>query len=78
VQYLKKSNNYFIFHKDHSALSSTTSKNKQKKFYQGKFKKKKNSSLQFKYIFYPSKYSNQEIDFLDIDVEGADFKVSKD
>ena len=63
-------------HKEHSALSSTHQKTA-KTFMLGNLKKKKIRAYSLNTILSWGKYSNQEIDFLDIDVEGADFKVLK-
>jgi FkbM family methyltransferase len=63
-------------HKDHSALNSTHQKTA-KTFMKGNLKKKIIRAYSLNSILSWGAYSNKEIDFLDIDVEGADFKVLK-
>ena len=46
-----------------------------KKVFQGKIKTKKIQSYSLDHIIENSKFCNKEIDLLDIDVEGADYKV---
>ena len=63
-------------HKDHSALSSTHQKTA-KTFMKGNLKKKIIKAYSLNNILSWGVYSNKEIDFLDIDIEGADFRVLK-
>ena len=62
------------FQKDLSQLS-TTDEEQAKKVFQGKIKTKEIQSYSLDHIIENSKFCNKEIDLLDIDVEGADFKV---
>ena len=62
------------FQKDLSQLS-TTDEMQAKKVFQGKIKIKEIQSYSLDHIIENSKFCNKEIDLLDIDVEGADFKV---
>ena len=62
------------FQKDLSQLS-TTDEEQAKKVFKGKIKTKEIQSYSLDHIIENSKFCNKEIDLLDIDVEGADFKV---
>ena len=62
------------FQKELSQLS-TTDEVQAKKVFQGKIKTKEIQSYSLDHIIENSKFCNKEIDLLDIDVEGADFKV---
>jgi FkbM family methyltransferase len=62
------------FQKELSQLS-TTDEEQAKKVFQGKIKTKEIQSYSLDHIIENSKFCNKEIDLLDIDVEGADFKV---
>lgn len=68
----KKINLYY--QKDFSQLSSTD-KLTAKYFIKGNLKKKKVDAFKLDTILAKTKYKNKQIDFLDIDVEGADLKV---
>jgi len=63
-----------FFQKELSQLS-TSDENQAKKVFQGKIKSKEVQAYTLDYIIEKSKYRNKEIDLLDIDVEGADYKV---
>ena len=65
--------NYY-YQKDFSQLSSLD-KSTAKFFIKGKLKKKKVKAFKLDYILAKTKYKDKQIDFLDIDVEGADLKV---
>ena len=62
------------FQKELSQLS-TIEYEQAKKFLQGKIKEKEIQALTLDEILSRDKYINKKIDFLNIDVEGADFKV---
>jgi FkbM family methyltransferase len=62
------------FQKELSQLS-TTDEVQAKKVFQGKIITKEIQSYSLDHIIENSKFCNKEIDLLDIDVEGADFKV---
>jgi len=62
------------YQKDFSQLSSTD-KSTAKYFIKGNLKKKKVNAFKLDTILAKTKYKNKKIDFLDIDVEGADLKV---
>ena len=62
------------FQKELSQLS-TINEVQAKKVFQGKIKTKEIQSYSLDHIIENSKFYNKEIDLLDIDVEGADYKV---
>ena len=70
----KKVNLYY--QKEHSQLTSIN-KLTAKKFIKGRLKKKIINSYSLEEIFSWGKYKDYEIDFLDVDVEGADLLVLK-
>ncbi len=70
----KKVNLYY--QKEHSQLTSIN-KLTAKKFIKGKLKKKIINSSSLEEILSWGKYKDYEIDFLDVDVEGADLQVLK-
>lgn len=70
----KKVNLYY--QKEHSQLTSIN-KLTAKKFIKGRLKKKIINSYSLEEILYWGKYKDYEIDFLDVDVEGADLQVLK-
>ena len=63
-----------FFQKELSQLS-TTDEEQAKKVFQGKIKSREIQSYTLNHILENSKYYNREIDLLDIDVEGTDYKV---
>jgi len=63
-----------FFQKELSQLS-TIEEDQAKKVFQGEIKTKEIKAVSLNQILENSKYRNQEIDLLDIDVEGADYKV---
>ena len=63
-----------FFQKELSQLS-TTDEEQAKKVFQGKIKSKEIQSYTLNHILEKSKFCNKEIDLLDIDVEGTDYKV---
>jgi FkbM family methyltransferase len=63
-----------FFQKELSQLS-TTDEVQAKKVFQGKIKSKEIQSYTLDHILEKSKFYNKEIDLLDIDVEGTDYKV---
>ena len=70
----KNENIKLFYQKELSQLSTTESKQAQSVF-QGVIKEKKVQAFTLNEILSRDKYKNTKIDFLDIDVEGADFKV---
>lgn len=64
----------FYYQKDHSVLNSIN-KSTAAFHIKGKLKKKTLKGLKLDTIINKTKYKYQQIDFLDIDVEGADLKV---
>ena len=70
----KKVNLYY--QKEYSQLNSIN-KLTAKKFIKGRLKKKIINSYSLEEIFSWGKYKDYEIDFLDVDVEGADLQVLK-
>ena len=63
-----------FFQKELSQLS-TTDEEQAKKVFQGEIKSREIQSYTLNYILENSKYNKREIDLLDIDVEGTDYKV---
>jgi|TARA_Y100001949_G_C15901976_1_gene292967 FkbM family methyltransferase len=63
-----------FFQKELSQLS-TTENDQAKKVFQGNIKEKEIQAFTLDEILNRDKYKNVKIDFLNIDVEGADFKV---
>ena len=70
----KNENIKIFYQKELSQLSTTESRQAQSVF-QGVIKEKKVQAFTLNEILSRDKYKNTKIDFLDIDVEGADFKV---
>ena len=70
----KEQNVKVFFQKELSQLS-TIEEDQAKKVFQGEIKTKEIKAFSLNQILENSKYRNQEIDLLDIDVEGADYKV---
>ena len=70
----KKQNVKIFFQKELSQLS-TTNEEQANKVFQGRIKTKVMQAYTLNEILENSKYCNREIDLLDIDVEGADYKV---
>ena len=64
----------YFFQKNLSQLS-TTDKEQARRVFQGKIKEKFIKSFTLDSILEKDRFSNSKIDFLNIDVEGADFKV---
>ena len=64
----------FFYQKEFSQLN-TTDKEIAKENFQGKFQEKKVKCQTIQNILDNSKYKNKKIDFLNIDVEGAEIKV---
>ncbi|MDA9663502.1 AMP-binding protein, partial [Candidatus Pelagibacter sp.] len=65
-----------FFQKEFSVLN-TTNKNQALKAFQGKIQKKNIQAFTLDKILSKGKYKNKRIDFLNIDVEGADLNVLK-
>ena len=63
-----------FFQKELSQLS-TTDEEQAKKVFQGEIQSKEIQSYTLNHILENSKFNNREIDLLDIDVEGTDYKV---
>ncbi|MDC0616267.1 FkbM family methyltransferase [Candidatus Pelagibacter sp.] len=70
----KKKITKFYYQKELSLLNSIKKKQATQAF-EGKFLSKKINSKSLNKILNSSKFKNQKIDFLDIDVEGADYDV---
>lgn len=66
----------FFYKKDHYPLNSTV-KSSIKKFSKGSIKKTKINSFTLNKIISKTRFKNKRIDFLDIDVEGAELSVLK-
>ena len=64
----------FFYQKDFSQLNTTDKKIAQENF-QGSFQEKKVKCQTIQNILDNSKYKNKKIDFLNIDIEGAEMKV---
>jgi FkbM family methyltransferase len=64
-----------IYFQKKLSLLSTTDKERAKKVFQGKIKSNEIQSYTLNQIIENSKFQNREIDLLDIDVEGTDYKV---
>ncbi len=64
-----------IFFQKKLSQLSTTDEEQARKVFQGKIKSKEIQSYTLDYILEKSKFYNKEIDLLDIDVEGTDYKV---
>ena len=75
VSEIKKKVNLY-YQKEHSQLTSIN-KLTAKKFIKGRLKKKIINSYSLEEILSWGKYNDYEIDFLDVDVEGADLQVLK-
>ena len=64
-----------LFYQKELSQLSTTESDQAKKVFQGNIKKKEIEAFTLDEILERGKYKNSKIDFLDIDVEGADLKV---
>ena len=64
-----------LFYQKELSQLSTTQSAQAKKVFQGNIKEKEIQAFTLDEILNKSKYKNNKIDFLDIDVEGADLKV---
>ena len=64
----------FFYQKDFSQLNTTDKKIANENF-QGNFQEKKVKCQTIQNILENSKYKNKKIDFLNIDIEGAEMKV---
>ena len=64
-----------IFYQKELSQLSTTDKAQAKTVFQGNIKEKEIEAFTLDQILSRDKYKNTKIDFLDIDVEGTDFKV---
>ena len=64
-----------LFYQKELSQLSTTESAQAKKVFQGNIKEKEIQAFTLDEILNKSKYKNSKIDFLDIDVEGADLKV---
>lgn len=64
-----------IFFQKKLSQLRTTDEGQARKVFQGKIKSKEIQSYTLDYILEKSKFYNKEIDLLDIDVEGTDYKV---
>ena len=64
-----------LFYQKELSQLSTTESAQAKKVFQGNIKEKEIQAFTLDEILNKSKYKNNKIDFLDIDVEGADLKV---
>ena len=64
-----------LFYQKELSQLSTTEIDQAKTVFQGNIKEKEVQAFTLDEILYRNKYKNSKIDFLDIDVEGADLKV---
>ena len=64
-----------LFYQKELSQLSTTESDQAKNVFQGNIKEKEIKAFTLDEILERGKYKNSKIDFLDIDVEGADFKV---
>ena len=64
-----------LFYQKELSQLSTTEKDQAETVFQGNIKEKKIQAFTLDKILNRDKYKNSKIDFLDIDVEGADLKV---
>jgi len=64
-----------LFYQKELSQLSTTESSQAEKVFQGKIKEKETQAFTLDEILNKNKYKNSRIDFLDIDVEGADLKV---
>ena len=71
----EKNQNIKIFFQKELSQLSTTDKEQAKKVFQGKIKTNEVQSHTLDHIIENSKFHNKQIDLLDIDVEGTDYKV---
>ena len=72
-----KNENIKLFYQKELSQLSTTEKNQAESVFQGNIKEKEIQAFTLDEILNRSIYKNSKIDFLDIDVEGADLKVLK-
>ena len=70
-----KTENIKVFYQKELSQLSTTERAQAESVFQGKIKEKDIQAFTLDEILSRDKYSNSKIDFLDIDVEGADLKV---
>ena len=70
-----KNENIKLFYQKELSQLSTTEKSQAEKVFQGNIKQKEINAFTLDEILSRGKYKNSKIDFLDIDVEGADLKV---
>ena len=66
-----------LFYQKEISQLSTTDYHQAKKVFQGRIKEKEIQAFSLDEILSRDKYNNSKIDFLDIDVEGADLNVLK-
>ena len=72
-----KNENIKLFYQKELSQLSTTEKGQAESVFQGNIKEKYIQAITLDEIMSKDKYNNSKIDFLDIDVEGADLKVLK-
>jgi len=70
-----KNENIKLFYQKELSQLSTTEKSQAENVFQGSIKEKEIQAFTLDEILSRDKYRNSKIDFLDIDVEGADLKV---
>ena len=70
-----KNENVKVFFQKELSQLSTIEENQAKKVFQGKIQTKEIKSFTLNQILQNCKYRDREIDLLDVDVEGADYKV---
>ena len=72
-----KNENIKLFYQKELSQLSTTEKKQAESVFQGNIKEKEIQAFTLDEILNRDRYKNSKIDFLDIDVEGADLKVLK-
>ncbi|MDA7779156.1 FkbM family methyltransferase [Candidatus Pelagibacter sp.] len=72
-----KNENIKLFYQKELSQLSTTEKKQAESVFQGNIKEKEIQAFTLDEILNKDRYKNSKIDFLDIDVEGADLKVLK-
>ena len=72
-----KNENIKLFYQKELSQLSTTEKEQAESVFQGNIKEKEIQAFTLDEILNRDRYKNSKIDFLDIDVEGADLKVLK-
>ena len=75
MQFLDKNEFIKLFYQKELSQLSTTEKDQAEIVFQGNIKEKEIEAFTLDEILNRDKYKNSKIDFLDIDVEGADLKV---